>query len=156
MSPDGDLLHPPLLFPTFSLFSLVHQNIESTSDKALRTGDAKTIAILVESHHKSLLLMTNHCSRLEAIAAGAENSKVDLVCHIHRTLQQVMDVQKRVAENNGQLILLHEQIKLARKRFEILEQVCLTPQVLVEVFCELSRRRSYNGALEKVEETRLK
>lgn len=75
---------------------------------------------------------------------------MDLVGHIHRRLKQVMEMQRKVAESNGQLMLLHENIKLARKRFEILEQVCSTPQVLVEVFGELSRRRSYNGALEKV------
>ena len=129
--------------------------MQLTSDKALRSGDAKTISVLVESHHKSLHLITNHSSRLETISAGAESSKVDLVYHIHRRLKKVMEMQRNVAESNGQLMLQHENIKLARKRFEILEQVCSTPQVLMEVFGELCRRRSYNVTLEKVKKMEL-
>lgn len=94
--------------------------------------------------------MANHSTQLEAIATGAEDSKRNLTCHIHARLKLVMQLQKKVADSNGELVLLHEHIKLARRRFEILEQVCSTPQVLVEVFSEVSRRRSYNAALEKV------
>lgn len=126
------------------------QNIQLTSDKAFRSGDAKTIAVLVESHHNSLQLMANHSSQLEAIARGVESCKRTLTCHIHSRLKLVMQLQKKVADSNGQLVLLHEHIKLARRRFEILDQVCSTPQVLVEVFAEVSRRRAYNAALEKV------
>lgn len=124
-----------------------------TSDKAFRSGDAKTIAILVESHHKSLQIILNHKTRLVAIANGVEDSKSALTRHIHDRLKKVMELQKKVADSNSQLVLLHEHIKLARKRFEILEQVCSTPQILVEVFSEVSRRRSYNATLEKVRKT---
>lgn len=130
----------------------VSQNIQTTSDKAFRSGDAKTIAVLVESHHKSLQLMANSSSRLEAIVRGAEEAKRELTAHIHGKLKRVMELQKRVAECNGQLVLLHEHMKLAHKRFEILEQVCSTPEVMVEVCGEVARRRAYNIALEKVRE----
>jgi hypothetical protein len=128
------------------------QNIQATSDKAFRSGDAKTIAILVESHHKSLQLMANSSSQLEAMARGAEEARKELTVHIHDKLKQVMELQKRVAECNGQLVLLHEHMKLAHRRFEILEQVCSTPEVMVEVCGEVARRRAYNSALEKVGE----
>ena len=94
--------------------------------------------------------MTNCSVRLETIARGAEDSKKTLTSHIHSRLKQVMQLQKKVADSNGQLVLLHEHIKLACKRFEILEQVCSTPQVLAEVFDEVTRRRAYNSTLEKV------
>lgn len=126
------------------------QNIQLTSDKAFRSGDAKTIAMLVESQHKSLQLMASHSSQLEAIARRGEEGRKSLTCHVHARLKLVMQLQKTVADSNGQLVLLHEHIKLACRRFEILEQVCSTPQVLVEVSSEVGRRRSYNVALEKV------
>ena len=116
----------------------------------MRAGDAKTIAILVDSHHRSLQLISGHCSRLEAILSSLEVSKVDLTAHVHRRLKQLMEMQRRVKESNDQLRIFHEQVKLARQRFEILQQVSSTPEVLVEVFGELGRRRSYNMALEKV------
>lgn len=121
-----------------------------TSDKAFRSGDAKTIAVLVESHHKSLQLMAASSAQLESIAVGAETGKRELTQHIHARLKLVMQLQKKLADSNGQLVLLHEHIKLAKKRFEILEQVCSTPQVLGEVFSEVGRRRTYNTTLEKV------
>ena len=126
-----------------------YQNIQMTSEKALRSGDARTIAQLVESHHKSLQLMNTSTNHLEAIVRGEEGSKRSLTTHIHTKMKKVMELQRRVAECNGQLVLLHEHIKLAHKRFEILEQVCSTPQVLVEVCGEVGRRRAYNTALEK-------
>ncbi len=92
----------------------------------------------------------NKCStRIEAIAGGAEESKREITCHIHGSLKKIMQLQKKVSDSNGHLVLLHEHIKLAHKRFEILDQVCLTPQVLVEVLSEVERRRLYNGALDK-------
>ena len=136
--------------PPYHQFTCNPQNIQTTSDKAFRSGDAKTIAVLVESHHKSLQLMSTSCAQLEAIAMAAEARKKDLTHHIHARLKLVMQLQKKVADSNGQLVLLHEHIKLARKRFEILEQVCSTPLVLGEVFNEVCRRRSYNSTLEKV------
>ena len=126
------------------------QNIQMTSDKAFRSGDAKTIAVLVESHHKSLQLMAASSAQLESIAGDAERGKRELTQHIHAHLKLVMQLQKKLADSNGQLVLLHEHIKLAKKRFEILKQVCSTPQVLGEVFSEVSRRRAYNTTLEKV------
>lgn len=121
-----------------------------TSDKALRSGDGRTIAVLVESHHNSLQLMATSSSRLQTIARRAEESKAKLTSHIHCQLKQVTELQRKVAESNSQLVLLHEHIKLARKRFEILEQVCSTPHVLKDILSEVRRRRSYNAALEKV------
>lgn len=106
--------------------------------------------MLVESHQKSLQLMAGHASQLEAVALGAEEGRRALTRHIHVRLKLVMQLQKRVADSNGKLVLLHEHVKLARRRFEILEQVCSTPQVLAEVSGELGRRRAYNAALEKV------
>ena len=147
-----------LAYSIVALMSLTHsmphdfvfQNIQSTSDKALRAGDAKTIAILVDSHHKSLQLISTHCSRLETISASLESSKADLTAYVHRRLKQLMEMQRKVKESNDQLRILHEQVKLARQRFQILQQVSSTPQVLVDVFGELGRRRSYSMALEKV------
>ena len=81
---------------------------------------------------------------------AAEDGKRNLTCHIHTRLKLVMQLQKKVADSNGKLVLLHEHIKLARRRFEILEQVCSTPLVLSQVSGEVSRRRAYNTALEKV------
>ena len=126
------------------------QNIQSTSERALRSGDAGTVADLVLSHHKTLQLMLDYCSQMESIGHDLEVAKMALTKHIHRKLQQVIQLQKKVANSNSQLVLLHEHIKLARKRFEILEQVCSTPRVLVNVLSEVERRRTFNSTLEKV------
>ena len=81
-----------------------------------------------------------------------EGEKVSLTRHIHTKLRQVTEIQKKVADSNSQLVLLHEHVKLAKKRFEILEQVCSTPQVLARVLSEVERRRMYSSSLEKVNE----
>lgn len=129
-----------------------NQNIQSTSDRALRSGDGGTIADLVLSHHRSLQLMADYLQELEVSVREVETEKVSLTKHIHLKLQQVIELQKRVADNNSQLVLLHEHVKLAVKRFEILEQVCSTPQVLARVLTEVKRRQMYNSLLEKVNE----
>jgi len=82
---------------------LVLQNIQSTSNKALRAGDAKTMAILVDSHHKSLQLISTHCTRLEAISASLEGLKAKLTSYVHGRLKNLMEVQRRVKESNDQL-----------------------------------------------------
>ena len=102
------------------------------------------------SHHKSLQMMSDSCKQLESLAKGAEQSKAALTSFIHTKLQQVAKLQERVAHSNGQLLLIHEHIKLARKRFEILRQVCHTPQVLAHVLSEVDRRMAFGSALEKV------
>ncbi len=116
----------------------------------MRSGDAGTIADLVFSHHRSLELMTNLCQKLEAAGQAMESSKMDLTKHIHAKLKEVTQLQKKVADSNNQLVILHEHVKLARKRFEILEQVCSAPDVLGKVLSEVERRRLYNSSLEKV------
>ena len=102
------------------------------------------------SHHRSLQMMSENCSQLEGQAKEAEQSKAALTRFIHTKLQQVAKLQERVAYSNSQLLLLHEHIKLARKRFEVLRQVCHTPQVLAHVLSEVDRRAAFNSALEKV------
>ncbi len=126
------------------------QNILSTSERALRSGDAGTIADLVLSHHKSLELMANYYQQLEASGREMERSKIALTKHIHAKLKEVTQLQKRVADSNNQLVMLHEHVKLAKKRFEILEQVCTAPDILGSVLSEVERRRYYNSSLEKV------
>ena len=130
--------------------SSLFQNIQSTSERARRYGDAGTIADLVVSHHRSLQMMSENSSQLEGQAKEAEQSKAALTRFIHTKLQQVAKLQERVAYSNSQLLLLHEHIKLARKRFEVLRQVCHTPQVLAHVLSEVDRRTAFNSALEKV------
>ena len=95
-------------------------------------------------------MMSENTSQLESQAKEAELSKVTLTRFIHSRLQQVAKLQERVAYSNSQLLLLHEHIKLARKRFEVLRQVCHTPQVLAHVLSEVDRRTAFNSALEKV------
>ena len=95
-------------------------------------------------------MMSENSSQLESQAKEAELSKVTLTRFIHSRLQQVAKLQERVAYSNSQLLLLHEHIKLARKRFEVLRQVCHTPQVLAHVLSEVDRRTAFNSALEKV------
>ena len=131
-----------------SVFSF--QNIQSTSEKALRSGDGGTIADLVFSHHRSLELMTNLCEELETLGQIMEKNKTNLTGHIHTKLKEVTQLQKKVADSNNQLVILHEHVKLAKKRFEILEQVCSAPDVLGTVLTEVERRRLYNSSLEKV------
>ena len=133
-----------------SCFFYCLQNIQSTSERALRSGDGGTIADLVLSHHKSLQLMADYCQQIEISVREMEAEKASLTRHIHIKLQQVTEIQKRVADSNSQLVLLHEHVKLAKKRFEILEQVCSTPQVLARVLSEVERRRMYSSSLEKV------
>ena len=94
--------------------------------------------------------MSENCTQLEAQAKETEMSKAALTRFVHTKLQQVAKLQERVAYSNSQLLLLHEHIKLARKRFEILRQVCHTPQVLAHVLSEVDRRTAFNSALEKV------
>ena len=130
--------------------SSLFQNIQSTSERAHCYGDAGTIADLVVSHHRSLQMMSENCSQLEGQAKEAEQAKATLTRFIHTKLRQVAKLQERVAYSNSQLLLLHEHIKLARKRFEVLRQVCHTPQVLAHVLCEVDRRTAFNSALEKV------
>ncbi len=130
--------------------SPVLQNILSTSERALRSGDAGTIADLVLSHHKSLELMASYCQQLEASGREMERSKIALTRHIHTKLKEVTQLQKRVADSNNQLLMFHEHVKLAKKRFEILEQVCTAPDILGNVLSEVERRRYYNSSLEKV------
>ncbi len=130
--------------------SSLFQNIQSTSERARRYGDAGTIADLVVSHHRSLQMMSENSSQLESQAKEAEKAKATLTRFIHTRLQQVAKLQERVAYSNSQLLLLHEHIKLARKRFEVLRQVCHTPQVLAHVLSEVDRRTAFNSALEKV------
>lgn len=95
-------------------------------------------------------MMSENNSQLEGQAKEAEQSKVALTRFIHTKLQQVAKLQERVAYSNSQLLLLHEHIKLARKRFEVLRQICHTPQVLAHVLSEVDRRTAFNSALEKV------
>lgn len=94
--------------------------------------------------------MSENCTQLESLAKEAEASKASLTRFIHTKLQQVAKLQERVAHSNSQLLLLHEHIKLARKRFEVLRQVCHTPQVLAHVLTEVDRRIAFNSTLEKV------
>ena len=133
-----------------SILIVCLQNVQSTSDRALRSGDAGTIADLVLSHHKSLQLMADYCQQLETSGREIEKWKTSLTQHIHNKLKDITQLQKRVADSNNQLVMLHEHVKLARKRFEILEQVCSAPDILVKVLSEIERRRLYNSSLEKV------
>lgn len=93
--------------------------------------------------------MTENCTQLEAQAKETEMAKALLTKFIHTKLQQVAKLQEKVAFSNSQLLFIHEHIKLARKRFEILRQVCHTPQVLAHVLSEVDRRTAFNSALEK-------
>ena len=95
-------------------------------------------------------MMSENCAQLEAQAKEAEKSKATLTRFIHIQLKQVAKLQERVAHSNSQLLLLHEHIKLAKKRFEVLRQVCHTPQVLAHVLSEVDRRTAFNNTLEKV------
>ena len=94
--------------------------------------------------------MADYCQQLETSGREIEKWKTSLTRHIHIKLKDVTQLQKRVADSNNQLLMLHEHVKLARKRFEILEQVCSAPDVLVKVLSEIERRRLYNSSLEKV------
>ena len=95
-------------------------------------------------------MMYENCAQLEAQANELERSKATLTGFIHTQLKQVAKLQERVAHSNSQLLLLHEHIKLAKKRFEVLRQVCHTPQVLAHVLSEVDRRMAFNSTLEKV------
>lgn len=95
-------------------------------------------------------MMSGNYSQLESLAREAEQFRASLTQHIHSKLQQVAKLQERLAYSNSQLLLLHEHIKLARKRFSILQQVCDTPKVLAHVLSEVDRRTAFNSTLEKV------
>jgi len=95
-------------------------------------------------------MMADYCQQLKGIGREIEGAKLSLTAHIHVKLKEVTQLQKRVSDSNNQLVLLHEHVKLARKRFEILDQVCTAPDALVKVLSEIERRRHYSNSLEKV------
>ena len=59
------------------------QNIHSTAQRAMRSGDGGTIADLSVSHHKSLQLMRQQSRQLEDIVRTAETRKAKITQHIH-------------------------------------------------------------------------
>lgn len=82
----------------------------------MRSGDAGTIADLVISHHSSLQLMSQQNTQLEGIVREMEATKDKLQGQLHSALCSVTDLQMRLAESNGHLMLLYEHVKLAQKR----------------------------------------
>lgn len=62
------------------------QNIHSTSQRAMRSGDGGTIADLSVSHHKSLQLMRQQSRQLEEMVTTAETRKAKITHHIHEVI----------------------------------------------------------------------
>ncbi len=62
------------------------QNMQSTSQRALRSGDAGTLADLLPSHQSTLVLMGEQAGQLESCVREAEEAKQRLTQHIHRSV----------------------------------------------------------------------
>ena len=60
------------------------QNMQSTSQRAMKSGDASTIAELVVSHQKCLQLLLEQNLHLEAHVRDMESMKANLTLQIHR------------------------------------------------------------------------
>ena len=60
------------------------QNIHSTAQRAMRSGDGGTVAALTVSHHKSLLLMREQSRQLEEVVRSEGERKRRVTQHIHQ------------------------------------------------------------------------
>ena len=93
------------------------QNIQATSQKALRNGDGTTIADLTSSHQLSLQMMQNHTREMWNCAAQLREIRQTLTKQVHTKLQSIAQMQMRLSTNNGCLVFWHECMKLAKRRW---------------------------------------
>ena len=97
------------------------QNIQATSQKALRSGDGTTIADLTSSHHMSLQMMQKNSKEMWSCIVQLREIRQMLTKQVHEKLQSIAQMQMRLSTNNGCLVFWHECIKLAKRRWVIVQ-----------------------------------
>jgi RB1-inducible coiled-coil protein 1 len=90
-------------------------------------------------------MLKNHEHLLD-IRARCTRAKEELCQNLHVRLKWVMYVENMICDVGSRLMMYHEKLKRLRRRFDVIQQIHLSPQMYINAVGEVVRRRTFSQA----------
>ena len=111
----------------------------------LGSGDAAALANVSHSNCKLLKLMHGNHKKLENALQELQNAKNTMKDRLKNGLNSLAVLQQEMTDVHTKVQFYCGQLQLTHRRFEVLEQICATPDMMKCVLNEMQWRKSFKS-----------